>query len=172
VQAAETIAARATFDVAQVEQIEISLSSVAAPIVDDNEMPDVNVQYLVAGVLHDRSFSFAMAHDGRRMGDPEIARLREVTVLRPEERMNGQRSAEVRVVQRDGTVHHVVVPQVRGTVEDPMTADEVESKAADLVEPILGRARRAELISAIREIDRVGDITELRDLIAPVPLPG
>jgi 2-methylcitrate dehydratase PrpD len=172
VQAAETIATRPNFDTTQIDQIEISLPSIAAPIVDDNEMPDVNVQYLVAGVLCDRSFSFAMAHNGRRMHDPAIVRLREVTVLRPDDRMNGRRSAAVRVTQRDGTVHRVDVPRVRGTVEDPMTAQEIENKAADLIEPYLGDSRCAELISTVRDIEQVDDITELRHLLTPIPPAG
>ena len=45
------------------------------------------------------------------------------------------------VTLNDGTVLSDRVTAVRGTVDNPMTRDEVIQKCRDLVEPVLGKAK-------------------------------
>lgn len=168
VQAAENMIrehGRAKLGVYDIEAIEITLPSTAARIVDDRDMPDVNVQYLVAGTLADGRFSFAMAHGGDRMSEPAIARLREVTKIVPSPEMDGRRCARLTV--RTGAGQHLTahVPHVRGTVDDPMSVAEVETKAADLMIPVLGEEQVGELIATIRNIESIDAVTSLRPLL-------
>ena len=46
-----------------------------------------------------------------------------------------------------------------------MDAKEVEAKAFDLTAPVLGAARARELIAAIGELERIGQVSELRRLL-------
>ncbi len=119
------------------------------------EMPDINCQYLVAGTLIDRAFTFAMAHDDDRMADPTIQALRARTELVPDPDRAGVRTADVTVTLRDGTSRQRFIGAVRGTVDDPMTDDEVSAKAVDLMEPVLGSATTKALMARLWSLERV-----------------
>jgi hypothetical protein len=54
---------------------------------------------------------------------------------------------------------------VRGTARNPMNTNEVEAKALDLLAPVLGQARAAELITKVGSLDRVAAVSELRPLL-------
>ena len=93
VQGAEDLLAQHEFTADQVIKIEIKLPAGAAHVTDDRNIPDINTQYLVAGTLIDRGFSFAMAHDVERMDDPAIRKLRDVSTIVPDPTTDGTRSA-------------------------------------------------------------------------------
>ena len=65
----------------------------------------------------------------------------------------------------DGTKLTERVEAVRGTAQNPMTRDEVVSKARDLMSPALGASKSAKLIQAILALETVNDIRELRPLL-------
>ncbi len=50
---------------------------------------------------------------------------------------------------------------VKGDPENPLSAEEVEMKFKNLTIPILGKKRSNEIISIIRESDRLDDVTKL-----------
>jgi 2-methylcitrate dehydratase PrpD len=71
----------------------------------------------------------------------------------------------VEVTLNDGTVLSERVNDVRGTVDNPMTREEVAQKARDLVEPVLGKANCATLIDKIFGLENVRDVRELRTVL-------
>lgn len=157
----------ATHDVSagDVEDIEIILPHDLAGVVDGRSMPDINVQYLVAGTLLDRRFTFAMAHDADRMKAPEVAALVARTRLKADEKVSVVRSATVTLHTTDGRELRRHVASVRGTAEDPMSESEVTDKALDLVVPVLGRARAEALLTRLLSLADVDDVTALRALL-------
>ena len=161
VQAVLELVEEEPIDPAQVARIRIVLPHDLARVVDDRSMPDINCQYLVAGTLVDRAFTFAMAHDDDRMHDPTILALRGCTELVPDPERAGVRTADVTVTLRDGTLRQRFVGAVRGTVDDPMTDDEVSAKAVDLMEPVLGRSATTALLAKLWSLDECPDITEV-----------
>jgi 2-methylcitrate dehydratase PrpD len=165
VQAAEILIRDHQVTAAQIDAVEITLPAHAAHVTDNRAIPDINVQYLVAGTFEDGQFTFAMAHDVERMTAPSILRLRERTVIVPDESMGTARSAIVTVTRTDGSVLRQHVPFVRGTVDDPMSVEELERKSADLLEPVLGKARTGELIRRLLDLDSVADVAELNPLL-------
>jgi hypothetical protein len=68
------------------------------------------------------------------------------------------REAIVTVLTTDGRRFSEHVRDVRGTPRNAMDLGEVSAKARDLIEPILGEARSAELIQTISSIDVLGDV--------------
>jgi hypothetical protein len=54
---------------------------------------------------------------------------------------------------------------VRGTVDDPMTDDEVTAKAVDLLEPVLGAAATAEMMDRLWSLDTCTDIAEITGML-------
>jgi 2-methylcitrate dehydratase PrpD len=165
VQAAEILIATHGVTAGQIEAVEITLPAHAAHVTDNRAIPDINVQYLVAGTFEDGQFTFAMAHDVERMNTPSILRLRERTTIVPDESLGTTRSGTVTVTRTDGTTARVHVPFVRGTTDDPMSLEELERKSADLLEPALGKTRTRELINRLLDLDSVADVAELEPLM-------
>jgi hypothetical protein len=54
---------------------------------------------------------------------------------------------------------------VLGTVENPMTRDQLVSKCRELMSPVLGWSKTAELISRTLALENTKDIRELRPLL-------
>jgi len=161
VQAVLELVEEQPIDPADVARIRIVLPHDLARVVDERAMPDINCQYLVAGTLVDRAFTFAMAHDDDRMNDPTILALRECTELIPDPERAGVRTADVTVTLRDGTSRQRFVGAVRGTVDDPMSDDEISAKAVDLMEPVLGRSTTETLLARLWSLEECPDITDV-----------
>jgi 2-methylcitrate dehydratase PrpD len=151
-----------------VKSVVVRLANTEARVVDNREMPDICLQHLVAVMLIDKTVSFRAAHDKPRMKDPEVLRVRAKVQLVPSEeleKLEPARQAIVEITLNDGTVLSDRVMDVRGTVDNPMTREEVAQKCRDLVEPILGKANCAALIDKIFGLEKVADIRELRGVL-------
>jgi len=119
-------------------------------------------------MLVDGTVSFDAAHDKARMKDPVVLRSRAKVQLAPDEmleRLYPRREAIVEVTLMDGTQLSERVPAVRGTPDNPMTRDEVSSKARDLMTPVIGGANAARLIETVLAIETVEDVRSLRPLL-------
>jgi 2-methylcitrate dehydratase PrpD len=149
-----------------VEAIEIVLPGDLAHVVDRRLMPDINVQYLVAGSLLDRRFSFAMAHDVARMHAPEVKALIDRTTLVPDPDVTGVRTATVTLFMADGRTLRRHVDAVRGTVVNPMSHDEVVDKALDLLAPVLGEDSARDVIETIDRLPELADARTLGKILA------
>jgi 2-methylcitrate dehydratase PrpD len=152
-------------DPAQVSNIRIVLPHDLCRVVDDRAMPDICCQYLVAGTLVDRAFTFAMAHDDDRMTDPVITSLRARTDLVADPDQAGVRTADVTVTFADGRTRQRYVGAVRGTVDDPMTDEEVTAKAVDLMEPVLGETTTAQLMDRLWSLETCTDVTTVTNML-------
>jgi 2-methylcitrate dehydratase PrpD len=155
-------------DPEDVKSVVVRLAHTEARVVDNREMPDICLQHMVAVMLIDKTASFHAAHDKPRMKDPAVLRVRAKVQLVPSdelEKLEPARQAIVEITLKDGTVLSDHVTDVRGTVDNPMTREEVIQKCRDLVEPVLGKANCANLIDKIMAIEKVQDIRELRSVL-------
>jgi 2-methylcitrate dehydratase PrpD len=119
-------------------------------------------------MIADRGATFASIHNVARMRDPKVLAVRKLVELRGSEELEKAvppRQAIVRIELADGRAFSHRTTVVRGTARNPMDAKEVEAKALDLTAPVLGAARARELIAAIGELERIGQVTELRRLL-------
>jgi 2-methylcitrate dehydratase PrpD len=137
-------------------------------IVNDRTIPDICLQHLLALTLADGTLTFASAHDYARMADPAVLAIRgritvvpspELTVAVP------ARQAIVAVETTDGRTLRHRTTAVRGTPDNPMETTEVEDKARDLMGPVVGAARAAQLVKAVASLERMGRVIELRPLL-------
>jgi len=78
--------------------------------------------------------------------------------------LNRPRQAIVEITLNDGTVLSEHVTDVRGTVDNPMTAKRW-SRNARLVEPVLGKANCTNLIDKVIGIEKVMTFRELRSVL-------
>jgi 2-methylcitrate dehydratase PrpD len=152
----------------QVEKVIVHLATGQAFIINNREIVDICLQHLVAVMLIDKTVSFASAHDTARMKDPAVLRERAKVQLvgEPElEKLMPARVAIVEVKLTDGTQLSERVDAVRGTVQNPMSREEVVDKARDLMAPVLGSANCGSLIDKVMSFEKVKDIRELRPLL-------
>jgi 2-methylcitrate dehydratase PrpD len=145
----------------------IRLPAPGVRTVNDRSMPDVNVQYILAATLIDGSLSFDTAHSLERMKDPAVLDLKKRITLVEDTGLTAQqrtREANIDVVKTDGTTmnEHGIS---RGAIENPMTRDELENKARDLMGPVLGAERAGKLIQAIWNLEQLQNMRELRPLL-------
>jgi MmgE/PrpD C-terminal domain len=142
-------------------------------VVNNRDMPDITVQHLLAVMLLDGTLTFATAHDYKRIKDPRVLKLRRscietigdpsLTDPNPERRC--WRCA-MEVTLKDGRKLTHQTMAARGGLENPLTRQEVEQKAHDLMAPILGIKRSRALISALFTIESIKDARALRRLYA------
>jgi 2-methylcitrate dehydratase PrpD len=155
---------------ADIDSMEVQLPGRSARVVDNAAMPNLNVQHLMAMLLTDGALNFDSIHDAGRMHDPEILALkRRIAVSSSEELANARprRQAIVAVKTRDGRALSQRTFAVRGTADNPMTTDEVEAKALDLIEDVLGARRANAIVRAIASLETLADVTALRRLWQP-----
>ena len=126
-------------------------------IVDNRDIVDICVQHLTALALLDGTVGFAAAHDEERMHDAAVRAVRSRMTLVPSPELTAAvpaRQAIVEIELGDGrTVRHHA-KAVRGTPDNPMTTQEIEDKALDLVAPIIGAGRARSLVAAIAQLRR------------------
>ena len=166
--AVEILQKRRPFKASQVRTVAVRIATSAAKTVNNREIPDINVQHLVAVMLIDKTVSFRAAHDLARVNDPAVLRERAKIQVIPDEEMErnpSRREALVEITLNDGTRLSERVTSVRGTVENPMTREEVVAKAHDLVAPVLGQAASSRLIDKLLGVENLKDIRELRPLL-------
>ena len=166
--ALELLRGEQPFNADQVQQLSVKLASDEAAIVNNREIPDICIQHVLAVALLDKTVSFASAHDRARMKDPAVLRERAKISLIPDadlERLMPLRVAALDVTLVDGKKLTRRVDNVRGTPENPMTRDEVQAKARDLIAPVLGATQSAEILGKISALENVADIRELRPLL-------
>ena len=166
--ALETLLKRHPFQADQVKQVAVRVATSAGYTVNNRDMPDICLQHLVAVMLLDKTVSFRGAHDKPRMQDPTVLQQRGKVQLVPDEELEKLiplRVAIVEVTLNDGTRLSERVEHVRGTPENPMTTEEVVSKASELMGPVLGAVSAAKLIEHVLDLQNLKDIRELRSLL-------
>ncbi len=140
-----------------------------ARLVNNRDMPDINLQYILAVALLDGKLTFEAAHSYSRMNDPEVLEMKKLIELQEDPILSAGRPTRqgiVEVTTKDGTQLREHVVNVRGTAENPMTTKEIENKCQELLTPVLGEARTRELIDKISHLERVRNVRQLRPLLS------
>jgi len=140
-----------------------------AKITDNNAMPDINMQNLLAVMLIDGGLTFADCHDASRMKRPVVRRIKSLIELIPSPELNNVKPPRQGIVEfttRDGRHLKHRTYAVRGTGDNPMTRAEIEDKSADLLAPVLGARRTRALIDTVWKLERVADMRSLRPLLS------
>ncbi|MGE5104215.1 MAG: MmgE/PrpD family protein [Betaproteobacteria bacterium] len=97
------------------------------------------------------------------VADPRVLALRE-RVHAIADRGIDEASVDVTVVTRDGKRHQLFVEHAIGSLERPMTDDDLARKFHGLVDPILGGARADALIASTMVIESAADVRSLTEL--------
>ncbi|MGH9355629.1 MAG: MmgE/PrpD family protein, partial [Terriglobia bacterium] len=159
---------RHPFNADQVKQVTVRIAARQARMVSNRTMPDICLQHIMALMLLDKTVSLRSVHDATLMNNPAVLRQRAKVQLVPDEalqRLMPQRQAIVEVALADGTRLHERVVAYRGTIRNPMTRDELLTKARGLMAPVLGAAKSARVIERVFALEKLNDIRELRPLL-------
>jgi 2-methylcitrate dehydratase PrpD len=163
-----TAVAKHRFKAGDVEAIETRITRSGAHTVNDREMPDINLQYCFAVALIDGDISFEAAHDVKRLNkDKKVKELKSrITLIGDESLGEGGHPAVVKVTLKGGKVVTQEMESFRGKAENPMSTEEVEKKARDLIEPVLGAKKTNKLIETVRDLDKLKKVRDLRPLLS------
>jgi 2-methylcitrate dehydratase PrpD len=153
---------------ADVIKVVARLPESGARTVNNRHMPDVNIQYMLAAIILEGGLTFEAAHDYNRFQNPRLLELKEKVQLIGDEELErtGPRfQGIVEVTFKDGKTLREHVMNCRGRPENPMSPEEVEKKAAWLMEPVLGKKNVEHIIDSIRRIETVTGARELTKLM-------
>ncbi|MFI8668156.1 MmgE/PrpD family protein [Qipengyuania sp. NPDC077410] len=155
----------------QVEKIVVAMPGEAATFERAN-MPALNIPYLAAIIMIDGRLDFVDAQSLSRQETDEQARAfaRKVTVVRDEAQEMGEgedrtESARVTVTLKDGRTEERYVAYVPGFPTHPLGKAEVEEKANELIEPVLGRSKADRLVALCDGLDDAPSIEPIIDLM-------
>lgn len=152
----------------RIKRLTVHLPTGGAETVDDRHMPDINLQHIMAVTLLDKGLVFTASQDYGRMTARDVVDLKKRITLIPDPELDDTdppRQGIVVVELMDGTVLRHHTRAVRGTLDNPMPEAEVVKKTNDLLHPLLGEARTAELVSAILELPSVNNVRDLRGML-------
>ena len=134
-------------------------------VVHNRDMPDINLQHILAVALLDGDLTFEAAHSYERMRDPAVLEIRKRVKSLEDPGLDTSKTARqsiVEVTTKKGDTFKEHVIGVRGTAQNPMTTGEIEKKCDELLKPVLGQDRARKLIDTIWNLERVKDVRELR----------
>lgn len=168
VDATLAMLAKQSIDTEKIDKVVVRIPESGARTVNNRRMPDVNVQFMVAAILIEGKLTFDMAHDYARFQNPRVLALKEKVQLIADNEMekSGHRfQGLIEVTLQDGRVVREHVIDCRGRPENPMSPEEVEKKAAWLLEPVLGKKNVDQIIESVRRIESVGSVRDLTKLM-------
>jgi 2-methylcitrate dehydratase PrpD len=138
-------------------------------VVNDRDMPDINLQHILAVALLDGDLSFEAAHSYGRMKDPAVLEIKKRIRSIEDPGIDTSKTARqsiVEVTTKKGETFKEHVIGVRGTAQNPMTREEIEKKCHELLKPVLGEDRAQKLIGRSWNLEQVKDVRELRSLLS------
>jgi 2-methylcitrate dehydratase PrpD len=148
-----------------VQQLTARLPEPTARTVDNRDMPDVNLQHLLSVALLDGQLTFAAAHSHERMNDSRVLEVASRMQLVADPDLVDDRfprQAIVEIVTKDGKRLKKHVRASRGESANPMTIEEVEGKARELMTPVIGEDQCKHLIAMVKGLEHVTDLRALR----------
>lgn len=168
VDATLALLAKQSIDADQIEKVIVRIPDSGARTVNNRHMPDVNVQYMVAAILLEGKLTFEMAHDYERFRSPRVLALKEKVQLVGDTDMeaSGPRfQGKVEITLKNGETLTEHVRNCRGRPENPMSPEEVEKKAAWLMEPVVGKDKTEGIITSLRNIQSIENARDLTKLL-------
>jgi 2-methylcitrate dehydratase PrpD len=152
-----------------VERIVVRLPVERAATVNNRDIPDINLQHILALALVHGKVTFANAHDDGMLDLSPVHDLKSRIELVGDPALRDAefpRQVDLTIITRAGQRFAKHLMTYRGTPENPATTDEVEAKARNLVAPVTGPEQGEALIRAISKLENIKDMREFRSLLA------
>jgi 2-methylcitrate dehydratase PrpD len=162
------LARRHGLQAAEVEEIRLRFPKAGAHMIDNNPLKSHCAQYILpVGLVFGRVMIDDILED--RLRHPEVARLREKTSLVADPALDEgwpeMYASMVELRTTDGRELSLRVDHARGTMQNPLTPEEIHTKYISLATTVTS-ATRAEAIAAMaRRIERAPQIAALADAL-------
>jgi 2-methylcitrate dehydratase PrpD len=165
IDSAQTLKRQNNLKSSDIAKVVATLPDKETEIISNRNMPEICVEHLVSLMLVDGDVTLESSHDYARMIDPEVMAVRQKLTLVPSAEMTRTpppRQARIDITTKDGRSlsHHTGA--VRGTPDNPMPREEVESKALNLMVPRIGEKRARAIVEASWRLEQVS----VRELVA------
>ena len=150
-----------------VEKLVVRMPDAELEIVNNRDMPDISVQHLLAVMLIDGNITFKSAHDFARMKDRKVLAVRKrIEAVGEASLTDAQRRwrAVIDITLKDGRKLTHQTMAAKGSFENPLTPQEENEKALDLIAPVLGLRRADALLAALWDFEELKDVRALRRL--------
>ncbi|MGH1351128.1 MAG: MmgE/PrpD family protein [Methyloligellaceae bacterium] len=150
-------------DPEKVVKIEIKMPG-KPEIFANAKMPALNLPYLCSVILEDGKLDFHAAQSHERFHSDSIRqKMSRVSVLYDGsmEREPRTEPAKVSMTLKDGSTKEHFVEHVLGYPTRPMSREDVEQKALELIVPVIGEQRAKNLVETIWNIETMTDIADL-----------
>lgn len=155
------------FKADEVDKLVVRMPDKELEIVSNRNMPNISVQHLLAVMLVDGSITFASAHDYARMKDRRVLAVRKrIDAVGDPKLTDPQRRwrAVIDVRLKDGRQLSHQTMAAKGMFENPLTPEEENEKALELLAPVLGPRKAAALVAALWKFEELKDVRALRRL--------
>lgn len=144
-----------------IASITVNISDKEAHVFNIRDTPAVILQYLIAGMILDRTVNFASANDETRIGDQGVDAIKSRVCWQPSANLQ-QRQPIVRLQLISGRNLEHRTAAVRGTLDSPMDQLEISDKAFDVFSGSFGWRIAGLLIDLVRTIETVLDVRDTR----------
>ena len=148
-----------------VEKLVVRMPDKELEIVNNRDLPDISVQHLLAVMLIDGNVTFKSAHDFARMKDRKVLAVRKrIEAVGDPSLTDAQRRwrAIIDITLKDGRRLNHQTMAAKGSFENPLTPQEENEKALDLIAPILGKQRSYALLAALWDFEKISNVRSLR----------
>lgn len=158
------------FDVAQVEAIRFERHPDWARY-HQNKSPrtyheaQVSLPFSVAVALIEGK-ALLKQYSDRNLRNPQVKRLTEMVTISEDPALPRGVSCRMTVTMRDGRTLTSQVDYPKGSIENPMSEDELHSKFESLAGPVIGPKRAASLAEQVMALEKVSDVSDLMKLTA------
>ena len=154
----------------QVERIELRVHSLVLELTGKKEPKDgLQGKFSVyhgcaAGLIFGRAGEAEFADDV--VNDPRVVALRNKVQATVDDSVD-EAAVHVTAHLKDGRRVQVHVEHAIGSLQNPLTDQQLEAKFAQLVDPVLGAARTEEITQACWELASLADVSRLTTLCRP-----
>ena len=153
---------------ADVQEIVLRFPKAGAHMIDNNELKSHCAQYILpVGLVFGRVIIDDILQD--RMRNPEVARLRAKTRMVADPDLDkGWPEVYASVVEvrtADGRSLSCRVDHAKGTMQNPLTPEEIHAKYLSLATTVTSAARAEQIAEIVQRMDRTPDVARLAGLL-------
>ena len=126
----------------------------------------MSLPYSVAVALVDGQALFPQ-YNNARLKEPEIVRLTQMVAIEPDPSLPRGVSCKMTITMEDGNVYTSQVDYPKGSIQNPMSDDELRGKFDLLARPVIGQSQADQLADGLWDIEKCSDLTALMSLSQP-----
>jgi 2-methylcitrate dehydratase PrpD len=124
----------------------------------------VSLPYSVAVALNDGQALFAQ-YNNARLAEPMLRKLSNMVEFVVDESLPRGVSCLMTVEMADGQQYTAQVDYPKGSIQNPMSDDELRAKFDSLVEPVLGKERATAIAKCVAGIENCKNVRDLMQLL-------